>query len=107
MLAVRGRDVMVAFSELDVSNKIGSGAAGSVWKGSWRGAAVAIKVLYIYNIMNNRCFMIRWSKLIYLLQTPGRGVSVCYLLPSTTPEHATCLNRKPSSRKYGCLEVLM
>lgn len=35
---------MVSFSELELSHKIGSGAAGSVWRGSWRGAAVAVKV---------------------------------------------------------------
>lgn len=40
----RRRDVMVAFSELELSHKIGSGATGSVWRGSWRGAAVAVKV---------------------------------------------------------------
>ncbi|CAM9737887.1 unnamed protein product, partial [Sphacelaria rigidula] len=36
---------MVSFSELELSHKIGSGAAGSVWRGSWRGAAVAVKVI--------------------------------------------------------------
>lgn len=35
---------MVSFGELEVTNKIGEGAAGSVWRGSWRGAAVAVKV---------------------------------------------------------------
>lgn len=35
---------MVSFSELELSRKIGHGAAGSVWRGSWRGAAVAVKV---------------------------------------------------------------
>eukprot|EP00904_Undaria_pinnatifida_P005063 jgi/Undpi1/1687/HiC_scaffold_11.g05077.m1 len=39
------RDVMVSFSELELSRKIGHGAAGSVWRGSWRGAAVAVKVI--------------------------------------------------------------
>ncbi|CAM9808478.1 unnamed protein product, partial [Laminaria digitata] len=38
-------DVMVSFSELELSRKIGYGAAGSVWRGSWRGAAVAVKVI--------------------------------------------------------------
>ncbi|CAM9693472.1 unnamed protein product, partial [Hapterophycus canaliculatus] len=38
------RDVMVSFSELELADKIGSGAAGTVWRGSWRGAAVAVKV---------------------------------------------------------------
>lgn len=42
--ARHGRDVMVAFGELELAEKIGSGAAGSVWRGSWRGAAVAVKV---------------------------------------------------------------
>lgn len=35
---------MVAFGELELADKIGSGAAGSVWRGSWRGADVAVKV---------------------------------------------------------------
>lgn len=42
--AQNNRDVMVSFSELELANKIGSGAAGTVWRGAWRGAAVAVKV---------------------------------------------------------------
>lgn len=46
------RDVMVSFSELELANMIGSGAAGTVWRGAWRGAAVAVKVPFV--IVNGR-----------------------------------------------------
>ncbi|CAN0183901.1 unnamed protein product, partial [Ectocarpus sp. 12 AP-2014] len=39
------RDVMVSFGELELGEMVGSGAAGTVWRGSWRGAAVAVKVI--------------------------------------------------------------
>ncbi|CAN0566202.1 unnamed protein product [Ectocarpus sp. 12 AP-2014] len=35
---------MVSFGELELGEMVGSGAAGTVWRGSWRGAAVAVKV---------------------------------------------------------------
>ncbi|CAM9160203.1 unnamed protein product [Ectocarpus sp. 4 AP-2014] len=38
-------DVMVSFGELELGEMVGSGAAGTVWRGSWRGAAVAVKVI--------------------------------------------------------------
>ncbi|CAM9626142.1 unnamed protein product [Discosporangium mesarthrocarpum] len=37
------RDVMVSFDELNLAGKIGCGSSGSVWRGTWRGAAVAVK----------------------------------------------------------------
>lgn len=50
---------MVSFSELELSRKIGYGAAGSVWRGSWRGAAVAVKVRC------NRCVRVLFPAINY------------------------------------------
>lgn len=59
---------MVSFSELELSRKIGYGAAGSVWRGSWRGAAVAVKVRC------NRCVRVLFPVINYGGRfTYGRG----------------------------------
>ncbi|CAM9283681.1 unnamed protein product [Chrysoparadoxa australica] len=39
------RDVLVDFEELNLDNRIGDGTAGVVYKGVWRGAPVAVKMI--------------------------------------------------------------